>query len=79
MNADSIAGLEVFDLLSGLLDYTRHLMTESKWQSRNRRHTGAIMRIGMTNARGTNADENIARPDLRDLDPLLDERRTDSG
>src|SRR5437016_1449589 len=73
----STAGREIMDAdsLAGFLYNAGHFMPERDRQTRDRRNARAVMRIGMANASGFDANQNIARTDWRDPDLLRFERR----
>ena len=73
----STAGREIMDAgsFAGFLYNAGNFMSERDRQTRDRRHSRAVMGIGMANAGGFDTNQNIARTDWRDPDlPRFQER-----
>jgi hypothetical protein len=79
VNTNAVARFEIRDRYAGFLNHARDFVTQSERQSRDRRNPGAIMRVGMANPGGANAEQDVIRSDTGDVDFLFLERRTNGG
>jgi hypothetical protein len=77
VKADAIAGFEIGYFSARLFNYACHFVPEGERHPRDRRHAGAIMRVGVTNARGANPNQNVLWAYTRDIHPLLFQWRAD--
>jgi hypothetical protein len=78
MDTDAVASFEILNFAANSLDDAGDFMTKRQREF-YRRNARAVMRVGMANAGGANADQDVARTNRRNLDPLLFQRRTDCG
>jgi hypothetical protein len=76
MDANAVARFDPPNGGPNFVHDTCNLVSQRERQPRDRRHPGAIMSVGMTNASGANANQGIGRPQNGNLDPLLFKRRT---
>jgi hypothetical protein len=76
MDTDAIGLCEAGDVRAHFFDYARNLMSESDRQKLDRRNSRSVMRVGMANAGGFHADQNIVRADWRDGDLTILKRQT---
>jgi hypothetical protein len=79
MDADPSTDFEILDLSTGFLHHASDFMPEGERQGYYRRNSPAVMRIGMANTSGANADKNVAGANRRNVNFLVFQRRTDCG
>jgi hypothetical protein len=77
MHANAIAGGKALCCGADLFHHACNLMPEREWQRPDGRDSGAVMRIGMANPGGLDANQHIARSDDGQLDLSLFKRRSD--
>jgi hypothetical protein len=77
MQADAIASLESSDIRARSFDDASDLMSERDRQRFDRRNARAVMRIGMTNPGGLDADQDIECANGWELKLFLLKWRTD--
>ena len=77
MYADPIARRDILDVGANFFDPARNFVPKRHRQVVDLRNTGAIMRIGMTNSRSGDANQNFGRANLRNWNIRIFQRFSD--